>query len=439
MINVRIIELMPLYCKRCNSGKPHYAMVGEVPKVSCRRCRKQACPSCYGEEERLQAVNKWKYICEDCDEIVSKETGEEALEAKYLDKAFMKKIAKKTESANKTSEVEPVKESTEEDGDGKKPEEVEPASQDDMFAPTQPEQKKQEPMQKEQESLVKKSKAPACTRGPSCEYLAQGTCRYSHARVGVVGEMVTLDETTEEIDADEEDNLEDNLNFAKSMKVVQGRDEKKDAKKERQTEKKTDKKNVVCPHMRKGRCFHGMSGRGKYMDKESCPFLHPQVCQRLLDHGNRGHLGCKEKSSGCKGFHPKMCQASLSGRGCQVKDCKLGYHVKVKKTPNGEKKKEDLKKILPDPALPAAANPRALKRVLGQEVEGQASHQQRQLPMTGNQDQTAAFLGQLLMQQQQILQILMSKAVTPTTNEPRLVSPTPGLTLEQLLQALATK
>ena len=149
MINVRIIELMPMYCKRCNSGKPHYTMVGEVPKVSCRRCRKQACPSCYGEEERMQAVNKWKYLCEDCDEIVSKETGEEALEAKYLDKAFMKRIAQKTEPVNKTTEVEPAKEPAEEDAAGKKPNEV------DMFAPTQ--ETRQELVQKKQ-NLYRRSR-----------------------------------------------------------------------------------------------------------------------------------------------------------------------------------------------------------------------------------------------------------------------------------------
>ena len=258
-----------------------------------------------------------------------------------------------------------------------------------------------------------------------------------------------MEENDANEDAEESEDLEDNLNFSKSMKVVQGRAEKKAEKKERHSEKKTDKKNVVCPHIRKGRCFHGMSGRGKYLEKESCPFLHPRVCQRLLDHGIRGHLGCKEKSSGCKGFHPKMCPASLSGRGCQVRDCKLGYHVKVKKTTNQEKKKEDPKKILPNPALPAASNPRALKKVLGQEADPasagggvqqphQAGNQQYQLPTAGNQDQTAAFLGQLLMQQQQILQLLMSKAVTPPS-ESRLVTPTPDLTLEQVLRALATK
>ena len=127
MINVRVLEIMPTWCKTCVSDKPFYPMRGETPKVQCLRCRKSACPSCYGEEARLQAsTNRWVYLCGGCKVQVEKEgTGEAALDPKHLDKKYMIKQAKEAKEAEKVVEVaEGVAEAT---------------LQEDMFNPTQEE------------------------------------------------------------------------------------------------------------------------------------------------------------------------------------------------------------------------------------------------------------------------------------------------------------
>jgi GTP-binding protein EngB required for normal cell division len=99
MTMVRVLELRPAQCRTCDSGKAFFPRRDEVPKVSCRRCRRPACPHCYGEEEKQQARHKWRYLCTTCDDLVCKETGEAALDPKHLDKAYMKKHAKKADEA----------------------------------------------------------------------------------------------------------------------------------------------------------------------------------------------------------------------------------------------------------------------------------------------------------------------------------------------------
>ena len=399
MLMARISELLPQYCTPCGNTRPFYPRRDEVPMVSCRRCRKMACPTCYGEQEKQAAINKWIYLCKNCDDMVSKETGEGRLEPKHVNKVYMKKMSeKKDEPAAGTQEKER-------------------ASQD-MFA-------------SQEDAEV---------------------------------EEIVYDED----DEDDNEDPEKNGNFAKDAFILQNNAAKKAAKKERQAERKiNDKKNVVCPHMKKGRCFHSMTGRGKYLDVDSCHFLHPRVCQRLLDHGDRGHLGCKAKTSGCRNFHPKMCQASLSGK-CQVKDCKHGYHVKSKRVPekgfeNNQNKKNGDR---PEPGIPAPANPWDMAGALGRKVPGKPGEGSRTTrgmdgqPMAGegwrtsqgmdgqSHDMTANFLGQIFMQQQQmqeqqkqqqqILQMLASKLPTMMETRPMTSStPAPTLSLDQVLRAFS--
>ena len=75
MIMVRAKQLMPKYCKPCNTGKPYYYMRGEVSLVTCVRCKSGACPTCYTGRE-----SKWRYLCEECEPVVSSDMGYDRLE-----------------------------------------------------------------------------------------------------------------------------------------------------------------------------------------------------------------------------------------------------------------------------------------------------------------------------------------------------------------------
>ena len=198
--------------------------------------------------------------------MVEQETGEVALDPKHLDKAFMKKQAKEAEAAEKV-----VDEADKVVGS---------ATQKDIFVPTQLER-----------SIL------------------------------------------EEVDDDDEKDLENDGNFAETYNLIQGRDKanKPVAKTDKANKIVADEKSkTICPHMIRGRCNHGLTGKKKHLENDTCPFFHPRVCQKVLDHGLWGPRGCKEKSREGH-FHPRMCRASMSQQGCPTKDCKLGYHMKRRK------------------------------------------------------------------------------------------------------------
>ena len=132
---------------------------------------------------------------------------------------------------------------------------------------------------------------------------------------------------------DDEDNLENDGNFAKTYNSIQGKDKANRLAEINDKANKSaakDKSKTICPHMMKGRCYHGLTGKKKHLETNTCPFLHPRVCQRVLENGLWGPRGCKERSREGH-FHPRMCRASMGQHGCPTKDCKLGYHVKGRK------------------------------------------------------------------------------------------------------------
>lgn len=80
----------------------------------------------------------------------------------------------------------------------------------------------------------------------------------------------------------------------------------------------------ICPHYRKGTCRHGSSGK-------NCPNLHPKPCRKLLKHGTKGPLGCKQGRQNCEQFHPKMCPSSIGKGECTNMDCKLRHVTGTKR------------------------------------------------------------------------------------------------------------
>ena len=70
----------------------------------------------------------------------------------------------------------------------------------------------------------------------------------------------------------------------------------------------------ICQHYKKGSCRFGRKGT-------DCPHDHPRPCRRLLNHGTNPTRGCL-KGDACDGFHPDMCNASLTTGECLDKSCK---------------------------------------------------------------------------------------------------------------------
>ena len=99
---------------------------------------------------------------------------------------------------------------------------------------------------------------------------------------------------------------------------------------------------MTCSYFLQGRCRWGMSGRrpikeaGKVAgDCDECPYEHPRVCSKLLNHGDSKHskYGCDGNS--CKKAHPTMCTPSMWSRKCW-KLCDKGWHVKGTKFDDGK-------------------------------------------------------------------------------------------------------
>ena len=191
----------------------------------------------------------------------------------------------------------------------------------------------------------------------------------------------------------EEINLEDDETFAAAQSQAQGKKLDKQTTNKGKPDKKddpTDKSKITCPHLMKGRCFFGISGRKHHDAKTQCPFKHPRVCDRLLRHGDKGAQGCKESRNTCNKLHPKICPNSMEGV-CLVVGCKQGLHVNGSNTKEvrerhekrrgggmrGEEKRrggwrrEETR--YPDPALPAPGLPTALPMVLGQQAAAAAA------------------------------------------------------------------
>ena len=124
------------------------------------------------------------------------------------------------------------------------------------------------------------------------------------------------DDDEDIIEVDELENDEELAKAAAQTQGMQGAANKSNAKNEALEKQKAleekkqkadeNKKQSVCPHLKKGRCNYGISGR-KEVEGRTCPFKHPRVCDDLLNHGNKGKQGCRGEDSGCS----KLEQRSL--------------------------------------------------------------------------------------------------------------------------------
>ena len=86
-----------------------------------------------------------------------------------------------------------------------------------------------------------------------------------------------------------------------------------------------------CVFFMKNQCKHGLKGT-------NCPFLHPERCSKLLQHGTKSPNGCNLGKK-CAFFHPEMCPSSVSKRACFDGNCQF-VHVKGTKRieqPSGNK------------------------------------------------------------------------------------------------------
>ena len=101
MILHTLNTLMPQYCRGCR--KDHYRRLQEEPIVSCLRCDKPACTSCYKETNP-----GWQYICSPCAKVVSDDLGLGRLEEKHLIAKF------RVKEGAKEARKEPRKEAREE-------------------------------------------------------------------------------------------------------------------------------------------------------------------------------------------------------------------------------------------------------------------------------------------------------------------------------------
>ena len=234
-------------------------------------------------------------------------------------------------------------------------------------------------------------------------------------------------------------------------------------KKKRNTEKK---KETVCPYLKKGRCHYGLSGRKHNKNREGhtekecregklceCPFNHPLVCGKLLRKGI-GRYGCKDEKV-CNKLHPKICSNSLRGV-CHVFECQLGIHIQgtnTKEAREKDKKERDEERQESrrkggaealNPSLPDSQQPQNLQQVLGQQREkipprtppAQAPAQLGQLGQTGLNQETASFLGQLLLGEL-LRRMNQDTPSLPTGVETRQEGrQVPALNLEALLRGL---
>lgn len=76
----------------------------------------------------------------------------------------------------------------------------------------------------------------------------------------------------------------------------------------------------VCSHYAKGKCRHGMSGKG-------CSKNHPKPCRKLIRHGPKSKSnphGCPGLPTCCK-WHPALCRASVKNRVCTNDVCKFRH------------------------------------------------------------------------------------------------------------------
>ena len=101
-----------------------------------------------------------------------------------------------------------------------------------------------------------------------------------------------LDETNE--DEDENDNEYEFSNYEKRKKL---KIQKKKNKQEAKSPSKGNSDKDICRFYKKGFCKHGFFGKNPVDGVNECPFLHPKVCPKLLNHGH-GEGGGRSRRRG---------------------------------------------------------------------------------------------------------------------------------------------
>ena len=271
MIIWRMFQITAEECRSCL--KMVHLSREEEYLVTCWECGKGACKDCYPTD--LAGGKNWRYLCCGCLDTIGNLRGFQSLKA---DVDLLKVKAKKK---------------------AKKPEEDHP---DDEEIP----EEEEDPSEKQDDSCV----------------FTDGTEKPE-------GEATESDDAVEEIDDPEKAFVApaDRRGFV--------------GNKLKTTLEKNKKKTKTCSFFLQGRCKFGMSGKRpikgekKTEDQDECPYDHPRVCSKLLNHGDSKHTkyGCDGNS--CKKAHPAMCTASMSSRQCW-KACRRGWHVKGTNFEDGE-------------------------------------------------------------------------------------------------------
>ena len=99
MIAMRCDQLMPQWCFPCN-GRLFYSRRGEDSLVTCRRCKRGACPACLDQNEVSKFFNS-RNLCKECDDITQNDSGEGKLFKSDFDKTWDKKNLAKEERKEK--------------------------------------------------------------------------------------------------------------------------------------------------------------------------------------------------------------------------------------------------------------------------------------------------------------------------------------------------
>ncbi|KAL5269258.1 hypothetical protein ACHWQZ_G002914 [Mnemiopsis leidyi] len=75
----------------------------------------------------------------------------------------------------------------------------------------------------------------------------------------------------------------------------------------------------TCQNYLKWKCPHGISGKKKIRG-DTCPYVHPRVCNQYRLSGSSGKNGC-QKGKNCTFFHPEICRTAVDKGSCLKKDC----------------------------------------------------------------------------------------------------------------------
>ena len=283
-----------------------------------------------------------------------------------------------------------------------------------------------------------------------------------HTPVQKVSSDSDSEDSVKEMIEDDDSEAEDELSILqrqKNKKLLELRKNEKKTRQKEENEEKSKKKETVCPHLKKGRCNYGLSGRKHNNnitnhDEKSCreknlcecPYAHPLVCGKLLRKGT-GRNGCKSDQN-CKKLHPKICPNSLKGV-CHTNGCKLGIHIQGTNTKEAREKdkKEEMGERVEKrrdvlPTLPFPQQPKHLPRVLGQERPQPSSWAKvassPPAAVPGIAGETASFLEQLLLGE--LLKRMQQKVTPPTaaaTTKVKSQQEVPSVSLEMLLRALS--